>query len=318
MQTNDELWQGALEDFAEEFIQKFYPEIYRRLDRSKPIEFLDKVLAQLHPDSEDGKRIVDKLMKVYLKKEKEPKFIYIHSEVQGYGEKKYSKRNFIYFYRLFDRFDDNIATITILTDANPTYKPFEYRYENYGTKLIYEFPIYKVLEQDPAKLAASKNLFDIILLTTYWAVKRKRKAITEENMLDLKIELMRQLLERKVSKVKIRRLLVFINGYLRFEKPNNALIFEKKYDELLNHDKKMGIEEIAKKIARREGLQEGRQEGRQEGLQEGLALARRQMKNIVMNMLSDGFPAERIVGIINLSLPEVEAMIKEIEKERHL
>ena len=25
MQTNDELWQAALEDFALEFIQKFYP-----------------------------------------------------------------------------------------------------------------------------------------------------------------------------------------------------------------------------------------------------------------------------------------------------
>ena len=44
MQTNDELWQGGLEDFALEFIKKFYPEIYRQLDRSKPIKFLDKVV----------------------------------------------------------------------------------------------------------------------------------------------------------------------------------------------------------------------------------------------------------------------------------
>lgn len=314
MQTNDELWQGALEDFAEEFIQKFYPKIYRQLDRSKPIEFLDKVLAQLHPDSEDGKRIVDKLMKVYLKKEKDPKYIYIHSEVQGYGEKKYSKRNFIYFYRLFDRFDDNIATITILTDTNPTYKPFDYRYENYGTKLIYEFPIYKVLEQDPTKLGASKNLFDVILLTTYWAIRRKRKAITEENMLDLKIELMRQLLERKVSKTKIRRLLVFINGYLRFEKPNNALIFEEKYDELLNYDKKMGIEEIAKKIARREGLQEGRQEGRQEAMSEAKDKIRKDRKTTVLNMRKHGFSAEKIADIIGYPLEEVLGFFKEADE----
>ena len=70
-------------------------------------------------------------MKVYLKDDSVPKFIYIHSEVQGYGEKKYNKRHFIYFYRLFDRFDDNIATITILTDANPNYKPFDFNFHKW-------------------------------------------------------------------------------------------------------------------------------------------------------------------------------------------
>jgi hypothetical protein len=42
MQTNDELWKGAFEDLAVDFIQKFYPDIYPFLDPNRPIEFLDK------------------------------------------------------------------------------------------------------------------------------------------------------------------------------------------------------------------------------------------------------------------------------------
>ena len=219
MQTNDELWKGAFEDLATDFIQKFYPDLYPYLDPNRPIEFLDKELAQLSPESEDGKRAIDKLLKVYLVNAIEPRIIYIHGEVQGYLDEAFDERNFIYFYRLFDRFKGNIAVIVIYTDDNPHYKPSVFEYRCLGTKLTYCFPIYKVLEQDPQQLADSDNLFDTALLTAYWAIQRKRNAIKEEDLVDLKIDLMRRLLQKNVDKEKIRRLCNFIHGYIRFEKP---------------------------------------------------------------------------------------------------
>lgn len=309
MQTNDELWKGALEDFAIEFIQKFYPQLYPYLDPDRPIEFLDKELAQLAPDSEDGKRIVDKLMKVYLIGQDEPRIIYIHNEVQGYSEDKFDERSFIYFYRLFDRFKGNITTRAIYTDTRKRYKPSVFKYECYGTKMTYEMPFCKVLDEDPNVLAASENLFDTVLLTTYWAIQRKRKALSEEDMMNLKLDLMRRLLVKDVPKEKIRRLLAFIKGYLRLEKPKNKFIFEQKYDELLNFEKNMGITEILIK----QGREEGRQEGRQEALTEAQVIMRESQKNTTLNMRKIGFSAEKIADIINCPLEDVLAFFKEAD-----
>ena len=204
MQTNDELWKGVFEDLATVFIQKFYPDLYPYLDPSRPIEFLDKELAQLSPDSEDGKRAVDKLMKVYLVGMIEPRIIYIHGEVQGYPDVVFDERNFIYFYRLFDRFKGNIAVNVIYTDDNPSYKPSVFNYNCMGTKVLYSFPFCKVMDLDPEQLAHSDNLFDTVLLTAYWAIQRKKNLVSGEDMVGLKIDLMRRLLSKNVDKNKIR------------------------------------------------------------------------------------------------------------------
>jgi predicted transposase YdaD len=308
MQTNDELWQGALEDFATDFIEKFYPELYPWLDPNKPIEFLDKVLMQLHPESKDKKRVVDKLMKVYLRGTTPMiRYLYIHAEAQGYPDEKFDERNFIYFYRLFDRLKENITVKVLYTSDDKAYQPSSFRYNCYGTEVDYRFPIFIIAAQDPKLLAASENLFDAALLTAYWAIQRKKNLLSEEDMLDLKIDLMRRLLTKNVSKEKIRRLLIFIKGYLRFENPNNKLIFEQKYDELLNVDKKMGITEIVMKQERAEG----RQEGRQEALSEAQEIIRKDRKNTVLSMRKVGFSAEKIADILGYSLSEVSIFFKE-------
>jgi hypothetical protein len=167
MQTNDALWQGAIEDLPFEFIQKFYPTLYPYIDmeHETPIEFLDKELAQLHGDSEIGLKKVDKLLGVHLKGVSEMRTLYIHVEAQGYPDDAFDERNFIYFYRLFDLRGRNITMLVILTDANPRYKPAVYELDFMGVHLRYAYPVYKIMEQDPTVLAASENLFDVAILT---------------------------------------------------------------------------------------------------------------------------------------------------------
>jgi predicted transposase YdaD len=322
MQTNDDLWQGALEDFALEFIQKFYPDLYPWIDTNKPIEFLDKVLMQLHPESEDKKRIVDKLMKVHLRGVIEPRYLYIHSEAQGYPDEHFDERNFIYFYRLFDRLKENITVQTIYTSDDKRYQPSSFVYSFFGTKVVYTFPIFVIADQDPKALAASDNLFDAVILTAYWAIQMKKKLLSEEDMLDLKLDLMRRLLSKNVNKVKIRRLLIFIKSYLRLEKPENKLIFEQKYDELLNLDKKMGITEIVMRQERQEGREEGRQEALSEAEEiirkeraEAEEAIRKERKKAVFNMRQKNFSAETIADILELPLSEIFAFFKELDDE---
>ncbi|MFM2394038.1 MAG: hypothetical protein RLZZ546_2020, partial [Bacteroidota bacterium] len=45
--SKDELWKGAIEDFADSFIKYFYPNYIHLIDWKKEIEFLDSELPRL-------------------------------------------------------------------------------------------------------------------------------------------------------------------------------------------------------------------------------------------------------------------------------
>jgi hypothetical protein len=63
----DSPWKDILESYFMEFISFFFPQAYDDIEWSKKYEFLDTELQQIAQDSELGKRMVDKLIKVYLK-----------------------------------------------------------------------------------------------------------------------------------------------------------------------------------------------------------------------------------------------------------
>ena len=86
-----------------------------------------------------------------------------------------------------------------------------------------------------------------------------------------------------------------------FENPNNKLIFEQKYDELLKVDKKMGITEIV--------MKQERAEGRQEAWTEAQEIIRKDRKNTVLSMRKIGFSAEKIADVLGYSLSDRRAHV---------
>ena len=58
---------------------------YSEIDWTKGFDFLDSELQQVTREAETGKRIVDKLVKVYLRNGKE-NWILIHIEIQNQKE----------------------------------------------------------------------------------------------------------------------------------------------------------------------------------------------------------------------------------------
>jgi hypothetical protein len=291
------------------------------LNHSQPIEFLDKELARLHGDSEIGQKRVDKLIGVRLIGIQQMKLLYIHVEIQGYNDDEFNKRNFIYFYRLFDMYGENITSLVIFTDANPNYRPAIYELKFMGIELTYKYPIYKIMDDDPVKLAASDNLFDAALLTAYWAIQKKRGALTEEGFADLRFNLIRQLLGKEVDKIRIYKLIDFIKRFVRFEKPEIGAIFEKKFDELLKYEKNMGIQEILLRQAAEEvqeaksNLYQAQQKTHQTAQRAAQQAARIERKNTVTNMRKSKFSAKRIADILGFPIEEVNAFFKEIDDE---
>ncbi|MCS6834173.1 MAG: hypothetical protein NZ521_11410, partial [Flammeovirgaceae bacterium] len=70
----DVLWKGIIEDLFREFLYYFYGKWAKKnVDFEKGFQFLDNELHAIYPERA-SKRIVDKLVKVYLKNGKEQWF----------------------------------------------------------------------------------------------------------------------------------------------------------------------------------------------------------------------------------------------------
>lgn len=78
----DTPWKDILQIYFEEFILFFFPQAHTEIDWTRQPEFLDKELQQVVRDAELGRRLVDKLVKIYLKTGLEA-WVLIHVEVQS-------------------------------------------------------------------------------------------------------------------------------------------------------------------------------------------------------------------------------------------
>lgn len=263
MNKDDTLWKGILENICDDFLKFFFEDAEKLFDLERGFQFLDKELEQLFPTEEiEAPKFVDKLVKVFTKTGEED-WILVHIEVQGYDDKDFAKRMFTYFYRILDKYGKPVTAIAIFTDANRKFHPGVYEYKYLGSKIIYEFNTYKIIEQDETALIANENPFAIVVLTVLLALKKKK--LDDENLFDLKYSLAKNLLKRKISKKKIDDLLIFLQRYITFADQGYNVKFDKEIGALTGNQKSMGIREMVLDKAKKEGEKEGRLLGLEEG-----------------------------------------------------
>ena len=118
----DELWKDAVENLFPYFIKLIAPDFFSYINWSKPISFLDQELHQISPRSEETKRFIDRLVRVWMLNGEE-RWVLIHVEIQGYRETEFSRRMFIYFYRIYDKFNRDILSIAVFADPSEGFKP---------------------------------------------------------------------------------------------------------------------------------------------------------------------------------------------------
>lgn len=174
---------------------------------------------------------------------------------------------FTYFYRLLDRYHKQVTALAIFTDEKQGYKPDHYFYEFLGTSQTYRFNTYKVLEQDEEALTAHPNPFALVVLTVLLALKNKKAG--DERLMELKIDLFRRMLTRKIEKPAMRALASFLKMYVNFSKPETNRIFETEIKVITHNTTTMGIEELILHRAEQKGKLAGKAEGLAEGLAEG-------------------------------------------------
>lgn len=252
MQRDDTLWKSILEDIFEDFLLFFYPDAGSFFDFSRGFEYLDKELEQLFPPEDNSyqTRFVDKLVKVHCRNG-DNEWILVHVEVQGYHDPDFGRRMFTYYSRILDKYDKPITAFAIFTESNAAFKPCEYHREFMGTSVLYRYNAFKILEQDEEMLGQSDNPFAVVILTVKMALKGK--SVSEDDLLSLKIGLVKDLLNRNFPKPKINSLLMFLRFYIRFENQETRFKFDNAIDHITQASRTMGIEEFLQERFRREG-----------------------------------------------------------------
>ena len=254
----DEAWKEIIEKLFPDFLTFFFPQIYKDIDFSKGFEFLDKELQKILKRSEVGKKIVDKLVKVYLNDGSE-KWLLIHIEVQGYQEENFSERIYIYNYRIFDRYRKEIISLALLTDTNRNYRPTKFRISRWGFELSFQFPIIKFLDYQEKweELEQNPNPFSTIVMSFLKTIETKG---SEQERYSWKKRFLIELYDKGLTRETIYFLYQFIDIIMNLSEDLEDALTEE--IATIEEDRKMSIITSAERL----GIKKGKIEGLHEGI----------------------------------------------------
>jgi len=238
--------------YFKEFIDFFFREMAADVDWSREHVFLDKELQQVAREAALGRRYVDKLVRVYRKNGHE-EWVLAHIEVQGQPDIDFPKRMYTYNYRIFDRFDRKVASLAILADENPTWRPDHFSYELWGSKAGLWFPSVKLLEYKEKweELEESTNPFASVVMAHLKAVET---AGDNEKRYQWKVSLIKRLYRLGYEKQDVIQLFDFIDWVMLLPEE----LEEELWTEIqkIEEERKMEYVSSVERIGIRKGMQQ--------------------------------------------------------------
>ena len=245
----DSPWKEALDRYFERFMAFCFPQVHADIDWSRPYQMLDKELQQVVRQGKHGRRIVDKLVKVWLKTGEET-WLLIHIEVQTQPEKEFAKRMHVYNYRLFDRYDCEVISLAVLADDDPDWRPNHFGYSRWGfttgttflpEKLLDHAAHWQALETDP-------NPFALVVLAHLKTLETRRAPADRQAW---KVRLVKGLYERGFSANDVRDLFRFIDWIMDLPEALDQLFWqevtqyeEEKHMPFLTTPERLGLKRV--------------------------------------------------------------------------
>jgi hypothetical protein len=297
-------WKEAIREYFEEFMEFFFPDIHEEIDYELGYEFLDKEFEKVVREQEIGEKRADILVKVSLKNGEE-KWLLIHVEVQGYYEQAFSKRMYIYNYRIFDRYGIDVVSLAILLDSSRSYRPSCYERRFKGFELRFKFPVVKVIDYRERwdELEETGNSFGILVMS-YLKELESRKDFDEK--LFWKITFVKRLYEAGYERDKILRLYRFIDWTM--ELPEE--LTERFHDAIIRYEEEKKMPYIT--TAERIGIKKGILQNAREAVMDILELRFGVIPESIVNRLNEIYDPS-ILKILLRKAVKVQG-IEEIEK----
>jgi hypothetical protein len=261
----DSPWKEALEHFLAPFLAFFFPAIHEAIDWSRGYERLDKEFQQIVREARVGRRLADKLFKVWRKDGREA-WLLIHIEVQGRREKAFPERMFVYCYRIYDRYRRPVVSLAVLCDEQPNWRPDHFGYNIWGCSVGLRFPVAKLLDYQVQADALERdpNPFAAVVLAQLKTLETRHDSAARRQW---KVQLIKGLYQRGLSAEAVRQLFRLIDWMMQLPQELQRGFQEAiaRFEEERHMPYVTSIERLAR--------EEGHQEGLAEGLREGIALA---------------------------------------------
>jgi predicted transposase/invertase (TIGR01784 family) len=280
---HDRLFKELLETFFEEFITIFFPELHRVINFSG-LRFLQQ---ELFTDVTIGdKHRVDLLAEVGLHGEEG--LILIHIESQAQYQEDFAKRMFIYFSRLYQKFNRKILPIAIFSYNTPHEEPDSFQIG---------FPFFDVMRFNFYTLELKKrNWRDYLQNDNPAAAALMSKMGYQRNeKVQVKKEFLRMLVRLQLDPARKKLLTGFFEAYLKLNK--------REEEQLKIELNQLPAEEVDKIMELTTSWHEqGRMEGEIKGRMEGEA---KNKLEIARNMLAKGFSNDLIMELTGLTSDEI-------------
>jgi len=261
----DNPWKDILTHAFPEFMAFYFPDAYRQIDWTREHSFLDTELRQVVRDAELGKRCADILVRV-TRKDGTEQWIYIHIEVQGQRDADFPKRMFTYNYRLYDRYDRPIASLAILADLDPGWKPAGFDLDQLGCTHRFRFPVVKLLElaERLEHLERDPNPFALISAAHLYTARTRHDPDARYRFKRRLVEL---LYRHGWTRRRVLDLFAVLDWMMRLPENLEQQLWQDIH--ALEGAQTMRYITSVERIGRRIGWREGHLAGKQEGEREG-------------------------------------------------
>ena len=285
---SDILWKVIMEEVFDDLLRFIMPDADQEYNMERGFEFLEKELAEMYPEpeKESDTRFADKLIKVFNRQGEED-WILVHIEVQGDTWKRvqFTEPVFRYFYRILDKYRKPVSAVAIFTGLDGKKMPDRYTYQYRRTRVLYEYHTLSILDFTDEELKESSNPFALVVLTAKTALLEGK--IPEQELLNRKLLIAKELLKKGYTEGKVRAIMVFLRSYVLFEDPEMNRIFT---EQVRSYDKNniMGTIEYVRMEAKEES-----------------------QITVVKNLIATTeFSDERIASLVGVSVAFVEEVRK--------
>ena len=294
-QEIDAPWKYILNEYFRSFMELCWPIRAKEINWDRKPKFLDKELIKIAKEAVVGNRVVDKLIEVELING-DRCCVLIHLELQASKHPDFNKRMFVYRYRLRDVYEKPIASMALLLDDDPSWRPCSYSEGLWDSEITMHFPIIKLIDYNEQiqGLEQSTNPFAIILLAQLTALKKQEVKLK----LAQKLQITRKLYTLNFSKKEVLALFRFIDWIISLPKECEA--------EYMKNVAKLEKEEFGKNF-----ICPAEQLWLEEGMEKGSAIT---AQKIAMKMLGKkGISIAEIAKITGVSITE----LKRLKDKKH-
>jgi Domain of unknown function (DUF4351) len=262
----DSPWKDVIQHALADFMAFYFPAMAERIDWACGHEFLETELRQVVQDAELGRRHADLLARVTTHGG-QVEHVYIHVEVQGGRQSDFEKRMFVYHYRLFDRFDAPVASLAVLADDDPAWRPNRFVVDALGLQHTLEIGVAKLLDHEHRleDLTTEGNPF--ALVTAAHLLTRRTRG-DDQGRYEAKRRLIFLLYRQGWERQQVLDLLAVLDWMMRLPPALTQRLWQDIDD--MDEEKRMRYVTTWEQRGIEKGWQAGMEKGIEKGMDQGL------------------------------------------------